>query len=278
MRASVDRLPMRSPHVLSPEEASAPPRLSTRRLVIGLVLTAMVVLGALVLNGRRDGSSAPTSSAEAGSGYLVRSGDTSASVAYLHGVSTEQFLEANDLTLSDSLDPGSRLTIPELSTDGRSPPRELLSDPAKLTYEPYFDETTERHGLPPGLLEALAWKESEWVNALVSEDGRVGIGQLRPEIVTFLRRDVVPEPLDPRNAEDNVTLTGAYLAHLLDVSEGDQAGALAGYYLGFETAAPGVWELDVVEFVREVLSSAPDFAGTARADPTVGAGDTAPAG
>ena len=47
MRAPVDRLPMRSPHALSPEEASAPPRLSTRRLVIGLVLTAMVVLGAL---------------------------------------------------------------------------------------------------------------------------------------------------------------------------------------------------------------------------------------
>ena len=279
MRAPVDRLPMRSPHVLSPEEASAPPRLSARRLVIGLVLTAAVAIVALAVNGKGDEGSGPAL-AQAGpsSGYLVRSGDTISSVAYVHGVSKERLMEANDLTPSDSLDPDSRITIPALSTDGRTPPRALLTDPAKLSYEPYFDETTERFGLPPGLLEALAWEESEWVNALVSEDDRVGMGQLRPEIVAFLRRDVVHEPLDPRNAEDNVTLTGAYLAHLLDVSEGDQAGSLAGYYLGFETAAPGVWELDVVEYVREVLSSVPDFAGTVAADPGSGGSGTTPTG
>ena len=271
MRAPVDRLPMRSPHVLSPEKASAPPRLSTRRLVIGLVLTAAVAIVALTVNGKGDEGSGPAL-AQAGpsSGYLVRSGDTISSVAYVHGVSKERLMEANDLTPSDSLDPDSRITIPELPTEGRSPPRELLADPAKLTYEPYFEQTSERYDLPPGLLEALAWEESGWVNSLVSDEDRVGLGQLRPEIVNFVRRDVAQEALDPRNAEDSVALTGAYLAHLLDVSEGDQAGSLAGYYLGFETAAPGVWELDVVEYVREVLSSVPDFAGTVAADPGTG--------
>jgi hypothetical protein len=255
------------------DESPRRPGLSVRRIALGVLLTAMVMLVAITLTGRGDDDRSSVGFAD-GPSYLVRSGDTSASVAYLHGVSTDRLLEANDLTLSDSLDPGSRLTVPEPPTEGRRPPRELLADDGKLTYEPDFDLTTERYDLPPGLLEALAWHESEWVNALVSDGERTGLGQLRPEIISFLRREVVDEPLDPHRPEDNITLTGAYLGHLLAGAEGDVAGALAGYYLGFETAAPGTWDLEVVEFVREVLRLTPDFAGSIAPPPTTGDGGT----
>lgn len=258
---------------LTDENGSRPGHLPGR-IVLGVILSAAVILAALILTDRGDDDEPSSGAVADGPTYLVRSGDTSASVAYVHGVSTDELLEANGLTLSDSLDPGSRLTIPELPTEGHMPPRELLAAQDKLRYEPYFDQTTARYDLPPGLLEALAWRESEWVNALVSEDDRTGLGQLRPEIVSFLRSEVVDEPLDPRVAEDNVTLTGAYLGHLLAGAEGDEAGALAGYYLGLETAAPGIWDLAVVEFVREVLRTAPDFAGSVAPPPTAGTAGT----
>jgi hypothetical protein len=253
------------------DERHRRPALPTGRIVLGLLLTAAVVLVALTARDQRDdgGSGAVTAAADAN--YLVRPGDTISSVADLHGVSAERLMEENGLTASDPLDPDSRLTIPELSTEGRSPPRELTTDTNKMTYVPLFEQATADHGLPPGLLAALAWHESEWVNVLVDEDERIGLGQLRPDIVSFLRRDVVDEPLDPSRPEDNVTLTAAYLAYLLEASEGDRAAALAGYYMGFETPAGGTWDLDVVRFVNEVLTLAPDFAApgdTAAARPT----------
>jgi LysM repeat protein len=252
------RSPQRSVDDL-PVGNSGGSRLSARRLMIGVLLTAAVVLTALVLNDQRgdDRGGSPAG----GGTYLVRSGDTIASVADLHGLSVDRLMDANDLTLSDSLEPGSRLVVPDLPTEGRSPPRELLADDRKLTYEPLFDQATARYDLPPGLLEALAWHESEWVNVLVDENGRTGLGQLRPEIVDFLRRDVVGEPLDPRRPEDNISLTAAYLAHLLEAGGGDQAAALAGYYLGLEAPAGGTWDLDVVGFVRDLRQLTPDFVG-----------------
>lgn len=225
--------------------------------MVGLFLTTVIVLTGFVIRETRNDR---TDAAVDGSNYLVRSGDTIASVADLHGVSVDRVLEANDLTLSDSLDPGSRLEIPELPTDGRSPPDALLDDQAKLSYAPTFAAAAQRHDLPPGLLEALAWDQSEWVNALVSEDGRTGLGQLRSEIVTFVRRDVVDRSLDPTVPEDNIELTAAYLDHLLDQAEGDRAAALVGYLFGLETPAGGTWDFGTVAFVRRILSSAPGFA------------------
>ena len=273
MLTDIDRLPLRGSHVLSEEDDRTRRHPSIRRIIVGLLLTAIVLAAAVALNDRRDDPERSPRDTP-GSNYLVRTGDTTSSVAYLHGLSTDRLLKANDLTLSDSIEPGSRLTIPDLPTDRRQPPSELLADEAKLGYEPFFDTTTRRYDLPPGLLGALAWHQSEWVNALVSDDERMGMGQLRPEILDFLRREIVDEALDPRLPEDNLSLTGAYLDHLLTVSEGDRAGALAGYYLGLETAAPGTWDLDVVEFVRDVLLSAPNFAVAVAPVPPTTSGST----
>jgi soluble lytic murein transglycosylase-like protein len=79
--------------------------------------------------------------------------------------------------------------------------------------------------------------------------------------VEWLGRDVVGSTPDPTVPEENVALTAAYFAHLLDRSEGDVAASLAAYHRGLRQPADGIWDLDTVAFVRAVLESAPGFAG-----------------
>jgi hypothetical protein len=242
-----------------PDEDSSRRPLPARRIVVALFATMTIVVLAFAFRGGEDTPTSTAVVAEGASNYRVRSGDTITSVADLHSISRDVLMEENDLTLSDSIDPGSRLTVPDPPTEGREPPPALLDATDKLTYAPTFARVSAEYDLPPGLLEALAWQQSKWVNAVI-RDERTGIGQLRPDTADFLRRDVVDQPLDPTDPEDNIELAGAYLSHLLEVGDGDRAAALVGYRRGDETPAGGVWDLGTVSFVEQVLGLAPDFA------------------
>ncbi|MEL7209923.1 MAG: lytic transglycosylase domain-containing protein, partial [Actinomycetota bacterium] len=95
-----------------------------------------------------------------------------------------------------------------------------------------------------------------------------GLGQLHPEVTDFLHREVVDRRLDPTVAEDNIELTAAYLAFLLEFAEGDRAAALAGYWADSNAPGGGNWDLATAAFIRRVLASAPDFAASLAPAPT----------
>ncbi|MEL7210880.1 MAG: LysM peptidoglycan-binding domain-containing protein [Actinomycetota bacterium] len=154
-------------------------RLPRRRLALGVLLTVTVLLTAFVVERHR--SSTASATPVEGSNYLVRTGDTITSVADLHAVDRDDLMDAHDLTLENSLAPGERLVVPDPPRG--EPPAELTADTNKLRYAAAFEAAEARHDLPPGLLKALAWQESEWVNATVGEDGEQGLGQLHPEVI-----------------------------------------------------------------------------------------------
>ena len=86
-----------------------------------------------------------------------------------------------------------------------------------------FESAARAEQLPVTLLEALAWRESQWDASAVNEQsGAIGIGQLLPETATFVATQLLNDPsLDPKNARDNIRLTARYLRALVDRFGGD---------------------------------------------------------
>ncbi len=191
--------------------------------------------------------------------YTVRPGDTISSVAHLHALPADAVLEAFDLSLSDSLEPGRALELPAVPTEGRSWPRRLVAEPTRAQLHGTFVEVAEEWEIPVTLMEALAWEVSRWDPTLVDEDGEIGVGRLDLDIVAWLNEEVLGERLDPRPAESNITLMAAYLATLLEATGGDHAATLAAWYQETRVPYTAPWDLDVTQFVRRVLDRVADF-------------------
>jgi Transglycosylase SLT domain/LysM domain len=257
--ASVD------PGALVPPVVPEPTRRHHPRVLLAAGITTVVALGALffVEVGSDQGSAGGGGSAQfAVSRYHVRPGDTISSVAALHAQDVDDLLEAWDLTLADSLEPGSELEIPPLPTDGHAWPQALADDPVRASLDGWFRHWADEEGVPVALVEAVAWVESRWNLSSVTDDGDLGIGHLDPEVVGWLNREIMEDPIDPRSTEGNIQLTTTYLAHLLDVTDGDHAAALVAYYRDSTGAYDSSWDLDVVGFVARVMAMVPDFEAT----------------
>lgn len=83
-------------------------------------------------------------------------------------------------------------------------------------------------GLPPGLVRAIVWAESDFQQGAVSPKGAIGLMQLMPETAAELG-------VNPRDSEQNLQGGTAYLRQMLDRFEGDPdqlLKALAAYNAG----------------------------------------------
>jgi Transglycosylase SLT domain/LysM domain len=253
---SVDPAPLLPPTVPEPTRRRHHPR-----VLIAAGVVTVAALGALLLFGGRDGGPAGGSGDERfwPSRYHVRPGDTITSVADLHAQDVDDLLEAFDLTLADSLEPGTELDIPPLDTEGRRWPDALAGDATRAQLHATFQRWADEFDLPAPLLEALAWIESRWNNDSITDDGELGIGHLDPDIVGWLNNEVIEDPIDPRSPDGNIHLTAAYLDHLLEANDGDHAAALVAYHRGATDVYDSSWDLDVVGFVARVLAKVADF-------------------
>ena len=97
---------------------------------------------------------------------------------------------------------------------------------------PHFDAAAREHRVPADLLKALAWQESGWQNDKVSATRALGIGQLMPDTVSFVNGQLLPRPLDPRRAADNIRMSARFLAYLLAQTGGDVGASVGAYYQG----------------------------------------------
>jgi hypothetical protein len=145
------------------------------------------------------------------------------------------------LTSLQPTDPTPDLVTPGPLTPVRTPgagavryPADLLAHTTRLGLLPTFRHWASVSNVPAGLLEAVAWMESGWRPTVVSRTGAVGIGQIEPKTATFISTQLLglATTLDSRVAGTNIRMSAAYLAWLLQQTNGDVATAVGAYYEG----------------------------------------------
>jgi soluble lytic murein transglycosylase-like protein len=94
-----------------------------------------------------------------------------------------------------------------------------------------LDRWAGYYGVDPHLAHALAWMESGYNNAMVSSVGAQGVMQLLPTTWDYVERVLIGSKV-AHDADGNVHVGMAYLHHLLQVFNGNEHLALAGWYQG----------------------------------------------
>lgn len=136
----------------------------------------------------------------------------------------------------------------------------FVADPERRALAPTFERWADAYGVSPALVEALAWRESQWDNSLRSPAGAMGIGQLLPETTAFVADELIGAPLDPTKPRDNIRLTTRYLRSLLDRYDGHVRTALAAYLQGATSVSSEGVTPQTAAYVREVLALRDQFA------------------
>jgi soluble lytic murein transglycosylase-like protein len=177
-------------------------------------------------------------------GYTVRFGDTLSGLAASSGVSTSAIAAMNGLDPSGLLLAGTVLKLP---TGAPAPPR--ASEPAPAAVVPAanpvptntrLDSGTvssiaSSTGVPGSLATAIAYQESGFNNAMVSEANARGVMQVMPGTWSWIQDNLASRALDPASASDNVVAGSLYMKHLLAQTGGDESMAIAGYYQGLSS-------------------------------------------
>lgn len=211
------------------------------------------------------GAAAMPTAAPTATTYVVATGDTLTGLARRFGVSVAALAQASGIDRRGILRVGTRLTVPTAAAPAASTtgyPSRLLQVPNRLALVPVFKYWAAANGIPADLLMAMTWLESGWQNTVVSPVGAVGIGQLMPATVEFVRNELIGvRSLDPSVPADNIRMTARYLRWLLGTSRGDVRLALAGYYQGPRSVRENGMLPVTVGYIDGVLAFRGRFAG-----------------
>ncbi|MEY2569876.1 MAG: hypothetical protein QOE63_226 [Acidimicrobiaceae bacterium] len=195
--------------------------------------------------------------------YTVQSGDNLAGLATRFGTTPAAIVQANGIKNPNVIVIGKVLQIPsgagDVGATGSLPAR-LRSHPERLALRPTFVRWANAYGVPPSLLEGLAWNESGWQNDVVSSTGALGIGQLMPDTVTFARLFLGNRNLDPANPDDNIRMSAWFLGYLLQQTGGNGDLSVAAYYQGLRSVTTGPLLAETQHYVEVVKALRPLFA------------------
>ena len=212
-------------------------------------LIAVLCVGALAVGGS--------------AAYTVRSGDTLSGIARRLGVGVSELASANGIDDPNQIRIGESLRVPA-GPAGQGPsqyPLRLRQSPGRLALVPHFRHWAAANRIPADLLMATTWLESGWQNGKVSSVGAIGIGQLMPGTVDFIRTELIGvRSLDPRVPADNIRMSARYLRWLLGRYGGDTNAALAAYYQGPGSLARNGVYPSTVTYVAGVRALRPRFA------------------
>lgn len=175
----------------------------------------------------------------------VRRGDTLTSIARRYGTTVGALARANHVRDSNRILAGQHLSVPDptaevsdesgasqTSAGGTGAGGPVRPSSSQRWLVPLFQQWAAHYGVSAPLLEALTWWESGWQTRIVSSSGAVGIGQLEPATVRQMRRALGVPRLSAWSASDNIRMSAAFLAHLLDRTGGSTQQALGAYYQG----------------------------------------------
>lgn len=199
-----------------------------------------------------------TSHATASDIYVVRGGDTLSGIAAEYGTTADALARANGITDPDRIVAGQKLTITVAGGQAVGIPAKLAAHPDRLALRHRFVQWAARYGVPPDLLEALAWVESGWQPNVVSTTGAVGIGQLMPDTVAFMWK-LIGAPLGPFDADANIRMTARFLRYLLDANGWTITSALASYYQGLRSFRTGPVQPESLLYAATVLAVRSQF-------------------
>jgi LysM repeat protein len=186
--------------------------------------------------------------------HVVRPGESLSGLAKRYHTSVARLARLNHLDPSHFLLIGTKLRIPVASRHVTAKPVAYRTA-SVASVRALLDHWAARYGISVHLVRALAWMESGYNNALVSNVGARGIMQLLPSTFRFAETVLIRHRL-PRNANGNVQAGVAYLAHLLHDFHGNARLALAGWYQGERAVRKhGVYKVSK-RFLADVLALA----------------------
>jgi len=233
----------------------------TRAALVALVAVVLVALPA---------------TASANYPHVVQRGETLTSVAAVDGLSVRAIAAANRISVNAQLVVGQVLWIPPrvvsrstaVATTQRSthsPAHSTASTAAPESSGPYATDEhasageiayiANANGVPASFAEAIAWQESGWNNAEVSDVGAVGVMQIVPSTWRWIDRYLTPsDPLAPASAAENIR-GGVLLLHELLAATGDNyALTAAGYYQGLRSVKLHGMYRSTRRYVADVLA------------------------
>lgn len=183
------------------------------------------------------------------SSYVIQPGDVLSRIAANFGVLLRDLVELNGISNPDRIYAGQSLTIP--GNEVTIPVREVSRDVA----EDALRQAERDYGLPSGVLLALAWQESGWQQAVVSEAGAVGITQILPSTAEWALEWLAPHALNwDTDPYHNADMGAAILRHWYRLAEGDIEFALAAYYQGWHSAETvGIFK-ETERYIANVLA------------------------
>ncbi len=166
--------------------------------------------------------------------YTVIRGDTLARIAGEHGVTVSGLAAANNLEDPNFIVEGQVLTIadsastmPAAATTAPLPSEEVRA---------ILQEVEVEFGIPPGLLQALAWQESGWQQHVISNAGAVGVTQVLPVTALWALDYLLGTDADwETSARDNARVGASVLRHYLNLTAQDVRYSLAAYYQGWQS-------------------------------------------
>ncbi len=216
----------------------------------------LIIVGRNLRLGRDPGAvqstATGTSSTNPPRTYKVVLGDTLSRIANSFGLGTSALVSANSISDPDRIMIGDVLTIPGVTptapaadpaattqppvppttttvpaTTTQPPvpptttnvPTATVPDPSAIgttPLSPLFEKWSAVYSVPRGLIEALAWKESNWRPDAIGPAGHLGIAQISPATVEFIEANLLGVRTDPLDPSDGIRLEARYLRYLID--------------------------------------------------------------
>ena len=188
-----------------------------------------------------------TTRATTGSSDPDHDGDLDARTATVTTTQSSQTSQASTAAqASTATSPGPMTPV----TGGPIPTAERVSSAE-------IDAVANAYGVPPALAEAVAWQESGWNNAVVSNVGAVGVMQIVPSTWLWIDRYLTPSnPLGTASAAENVRAGVLLLHQLLQLTGGDEQLAVAGYFQGLDSVRRHGMYASTRQYVADVLALA----------------------
>ena len=117
----------------------------------------------------------------------------------------------------------------------------------------YFDRWSTAYGVSQDLLEAIAWKESNWRADAIGPGGHLGIGQLSPDTVGFVEEGLLGLDIDPMDPSGGIQLAARYLRYLLDRTDSERE-ALAAWNQGLHSVQNNAISSTGASYADDVLA------------------------